>query len=77
MGAGIPSLLWPVTQFCIINRPVSGEHLGESIELIKVIINSSSYFSIGYKPGAFTTLHTSHILYTSHTSIMATLESRR
>ena len=36
MGAGIASLLWPATQFCIINRPISGEHLGESI---KVIIN--------------------------------------
>ena len=27
MGAGIPSLLWLVTQFYIINRLVLGEHL--------------------------------------------------
>ena len=41
MGAGIPSLLWLATQCCIINRPVSGEHLGESI---KAIIQSSINF---------------------------------
>ena len=40
MGAGIPSLLWPATQCCIINRPVPGEHLGESI---KAIINPPSF----------------------------------
>ena len=58
MGAGIASLLWSATQFCIINRPASGEHLGESI---KAIINPPS-FSTGYKPDAPTTLHTLTII---------------
>ena len=40
MGARIASLLWLVTQFCIINRPISEEHLGEEIKEIKAIINS-------------------------------------
>ena len=57
MGAGIASLLWPVTQFYIINRPISGEHLGEEIKEIKAIINPPS-FSIDYKLDALTTLHT-------------------
>ena len=65
MGAGIASLLWPATQFCIINRSTSGEHFGESI---KVIINSPS-FSTGYKLEGF------HCA--THTSIMTTSESRR
>ena len=44
MGAGIASLLWLATQFCIINRPAPGEHLGESIKKIKAIINPPSFF---------------------------------
>ena len=43
MGAGIASLLWLVTQFCIINRPIPGEHLGESIKEIKAIINPPAF----------------------------------
>ena len=46
MGAGIASLLWPATQFCIINRPAPGEQLGESIKEIKAIINPPSFFNI-------------------------------
>ena len=34
MGAGIPSLLLPVTQFYIINRLVPGEHLEKRIMAI-------------------------------------------
>ena len=45
MGAGIASLLWPATQFCIINRPAPGEHLGESIKEIKAINQSFIIFS--------------------------------
>ena len=33
MGAGILSLLWPVTQFCIINKSISGEHLENQLIL--------------------------------------------
>ena len=70
MGAGITSLLWPATQFYIINRSALGKHLGESIKEIKAIINSS-LFSIDYKLDALTTLHI------SYTSIIITLENRR
>ena len=45
MGTGIASLLWSATQFCIINRPVPGEHLRESIKEIKAIINPPSIFN--------------------------------
>ena len=45
MGAGIASLLWPATRFCIINRPAPGEHLGESIKEIKAINQSFIIFN--------------------------------
>ena len=48
MGAGIPSLLWLITQLYIINRPVLGEHLGGLIKEIKAILNSLSYFQQRY-----------------------------
>ena len=42
MGAGITSLLWPATQFYIINRPIPGEHLREQS---RQLINSLTYFN--------------------------------
>ena len=45
MGAGIISLLWLVTQICIINRSTSGEHLGELIKEIK----GNHQFSINFQ----------------------------
>ena len=29
VGAGDPSILWSVSQVCMLNSPVPGEHLGD------------------------------------------------